>query len=37
MPRQTYNNVQLGSEPNYNSGWQVLAKGGIGISVGLVI
>lgn len=37
MPRQSYNNVQLGSEPNYNTGWQVLAKGGIGLSVGLVI
>ncbi len=29
--------ITLGSEPNYNSGWQVLAKGTIGLGVGLVI
>lgn len=30
-------NINLGSEPNYNSWWQVLAKGTIGLGVGIVI
>lgn len=30
-------NISLWSEPNYNSGWQVLAKLAIGLGVGMVI